>query len=149
MSYRPPIPASVLLLSILLSWVLSRLIPLWHFPIGVFRPIGVTLIIVGIAMAAWKFQLFQKHQTTPSPVEMPTSLITDGLYRFSRNPIYVSYLLIALGFGFSFGSISALLPPVGVWWVLNKYVIPREEQNLHTAFGERYIEYAKKVRRWV
>lgn len=83
------------------------------------------------------------------PFETATVLVREGLYRYSRNPMYVGLLVVAIGAAVVFGTAGAFVPPVIFFFILrNQFVLP-EEVFLHRAFGDTYAAYKQKVRRWV
>ena len=76
-------------------------------------------------------------------------VVQEGVFRFSRNPIYLAFTLIYLGFAFAFNSSWALVFLVPVLVVIDRGQIPREEKYLARKFGEEYFRYKVKVRRWI
>jgi len=100
-------------------------------------------------MAAISAHLFKKAGTGIKPFDEATTLVKDGFYRYSRNPMYLGMCLMLTGSAFLMGSIGALLPiPVFVLIIRNKFVAA-EERFLEASFGERYLEYKSTVRRWL
>ena len=75
-------------------------------------------------------------------------LVIDGLFRHSRNPIYLGLALALLGIALSFGSASPLLVWIGFCLALDQYYIPIEERGMLAAFGADYASYRRRVRRW-
>lgn len=142
-------PPFLLVLAILLSYVVSTLIPgpkLVGLP---FTILGFGAIFAGIGLFVWTIQLFGEHKTTLHPRGKPSSLITSGPYRFSRNPIYLGFLLIALGTSLLFANLLAFVGPVVFFFFITATVLPFEEEMLSKIFGERYQKYRKRTRRWV
>ena len=143
------LPYKLLLLSVASSLVAGYLFPLPEF---IQYPYGLAAsfltVIVGISLGLWVKRTILLHRTTLNPDGQPTSLITTGLFRLSRNPMYVSYLIVAFGFAL-YSAPVALLGPVAYFLYLNYKIIPREEQKLRQTFPVDYTAYAEKVRRWV
>lgn len=107
-------------------------------PIGV----GVVILVVG-----WVH--FFRERTNVLHHRPASKLIRSGLYRFSRNPIYVSGLSLQLGIALLMNNLwIILLIPVSKV-VFDRYVIAREEAYLERAFGEAYVDYKRSVRRWL
>ena len=111
--------------------------------------LGTVLIVSGIAIVAacgWRFGRAGTSVPTSTPT---TALVTSGLYRISRNPIYIALSLVHIGIAAAVDSpwILAMLVPVLV--VINIGVIVREECYLEGKFGEDYAAYRKRVRRWL
>ncbi len=114
----------------------------WY--VAAWAPIGVGVIIL---VAGW-VQFF-RAKTNVLHNKPASSIIQSGLYRFSRNPIYVSGLLLQLGIGLLMNNLwIVLLVPMSKI-VLDRYVIAREESYLERAFGEAYGDYRRSVRRWL
>lgn len=83
------------------------------------------------------------------PFRESSTLMTDGLYRYTRNPIYVSMVVVLIGFAIAWGSLSPwLVPPLFVA-ILTRRVIRFEEAMLTETFGEAYLAYCSRVRRWL
>ncbi len=143
---HPPI---LLILAILAGYGLQQLWALeltnwsgWY--VAAWALIGVGVIIL---VAGW-VQFFRAK--TNILVHKPSSnLIQSGLYRFSRNPIYVSALLMQLGIALLMNNLwIILLVPVSKF-AIDRYVIAREEAYLERKFGEVYLDYKRTVRRWL
>ena len=126
----------------------------WVYPIR-FLPepfrwiLGGLLIGIGIGTilyCAWKFK---KTGTNIEPWKKTSKLISSGIYRFTRNPIYLSFLVIGTGIGFAANNAWILLMMIPLVLVLTHFVIAKEERYLETSFGEEYLSYKRKVRRWL
>ena len=100
-------------------------------------------------MAIWADSLFKKSGTTIIPYEIPTSLVTSGPFRISRQPIYLGMTTILLGETILLGSFITFILPVIFAILMEIIFIPMEEKNLEIVFGEKYLDYKKKVRRWI
>ena len=106
--------------------------------------IGVGVIIL---IAGWL--QFYRAKTNIQPHKPSSNLIQSGLYRFSRNHIYVSGLLLQLGIALLMNNLwIVLLIPVSKF-VFDRYIVAREEAYLERAFGEVYLDYKRTVRRWL
>ncbi|MCG8492485.1 MAG: isoprenylcysteine carboxylmethyltransferase family protein [Sneathiellales bacterium] len=119
--------------------------------IGPLLPFATGLSLAGAGVIAAIYEAW-RHESSGSNVEpwKPTTLIlTDGLYRYSRNPIYVAMVLIYSGVAIAAGSwIAFLLLPLCIF-ILRYHVIAREEVYLEDKFGDIYLEYKATVRRWI
>ena len=112
---------------------------------------GSFMIISGLIIILSAIILFKKYQTTITPLNPSnaTKLITDGIYKFSRNPMYLGLLLVLLG-------ISIILNLTGGFFLiplfilyLNLFQIIPEENAMVDLFKDEFLEYKKKVRRWI
>ena len=110
---------------------------------------GTSLLGLGVVLAVLAAMRFRRAATTIVPHREPDALITTGIYRFSRNPIYLGDLLILAGLALLFDAPLALvlLPVFGV--VLTRRFIAPEEARLRAAFGAAFEDYARRTRRWL
>lgn len=114
-----------------------------------FNLLGWILISGGVSMNLWSAWWFTNNQTTIDPRGDANYLAQEGLYRISRNPMYLGMLVTLLGASVYFGSlISFLAPPLFVWIVTMRFILP-EERALLDCFGEEYRQYQARVRRWI
>jgi protein-S-isoprenylcysteine O-methyltransferase Ste14 len=92
--------------------------------------------------------LFSKHKTTLL-YKKSNSLITEGMFSVSRNPMYVGMFFLLLGMGICFGNIFSIL--TAGWFVvmIHFFCIPIEEKMMENTFGQVYLDYKQKVRRWL
>ena len=111
--------------------------------------IGSLFYIVGVSFIFPAGYEFVKSKNTVITAKPATSLQTSGIYSISRNPMYLGLMLIYLGLTFQFGNWWSLflVPPLII--VMTYRVILPEERYLTRAFGDEYVEYKKKVRRWI
>ncbi len=111
----------------------------------------LTLVLFGsaIAVVSYCFWAFKKIETNIAPWKTTTGLVTSGVYRFSRNPIYLSFVLLGLAIAFGLNNAWILLMLTPFIWVINRFVIAKEEKYLENKFGDEYEQYKKKVRRWI
>ena len=76
-------------------------------------------------------------------------MVTQGPYRFSRNPMYLGLVIALVGLSFLFGTIVPMMVIPLFVWIVSKYIIDVEERALEEAFDQTYLEYKKRVRRWI
>lgn len=105
---------------------------------------GLTIDLISIAA-------FFKRKTTVNPLtpSKTNTLVVEGLYRISRNPMYLGMLLILIGWGIWLGQPLNIVPILLFIWVINEAQIKPEERALREIFGEEYDSYCAKVRRWI
>ena len=107
--------------------------------------------VLAVGITAAGISAFRRHETTVNPrtPEQATSLVSNGIYRFSRNPMYLGFLLLLAGWGFYVSNwAAALLLPVFVIY-MNRFQIRPEERALEARFGAEFEKYAATVRRWL
>jgi protein-S-isoprenylcysteine O-methyltransferase Ste14 len=127
----------------------------WAFPVPLLPPatawiVGGIVTAAGIAVGPlWGIPTLHRAHTTVRPDRAATTLVTDGPFRYSRNPLYLSLTLIYAGIAIIAGSLWALLLLIPVVAFMSLFVIRREEAHLERAFGEEYVRYRTRVRRWL
>ena len=117
--------------------------------VGLRRGLAFALVIGGLLLDGIAAGTFRRLGTPPEPWKPTTALATDGLYRFSRNPIYVGFGITYAGFALAMDSPVALALLVPCLMVIDRFVVVREERYLTTKFGAEYQAYQGKVRRWL
>lgn len=113
------------------------------------RGVALTLIVVGLLLDGAAAGYFRRLGTPPEPWKPTTVLATGGLYKFSRNPIYLGFAITYLGLAIAMDSPIALALLVPCLIVVDRFVIAREERYLAGKFGADYQAYKGKVRRWL
>jgi protein-S-isoprenylcysteine O-methyltransferase Ste14 len=131
------------------AFVLTSLIPLPTVVPSILRAIGFPLVILGFLFGMGAMISFRGSRKTNRSHESATRLVTSGVYRFTRNPVYLGFLLMLVGFPLDRGSYwGILLSPVLIF-LFNRLVIEPEEILLAQKFGDHYRSYRSKVRRWI
>ena len=119
--------------------------------IGMEKILGSVLIISGLIVIASAIILFKKNKTTVTPLDpsRSTKLITRGIYKYSRNPMYLGLLLIIISTTIFYLNIFSITTPIIFYFWINKFQIKREEIFLTEKFGKEYLLYKTKTRRWI
>lgn len=114
------------------------------------RPVGVLVLLAGFLWSAWAFLTFRQHRAEirPSATEHPV-LVTSGPYRWSRNPMYLGGIVLAVGAALIAGTWLMWLVPVVLFLLQNLVIIPFEERSMKRTFGDEYDAYRARVRRWI
>jgi protein-S-isoprenylcysteine O-methyltransferase Ste14 len=110
---------------------------------------GSALMLCGGALILVAAGLFRRRGTTLDPTRAPDVLVVDGLYRLSRNPMYLGMLLVLAGYVVLLDAWPGLLLPLGFFCFMNWWVIPREERAAEGAHGAAYHAYKARTRRWI
>lgn len=136
-----------------LPWAISLLTPRYGWVAGIpgiWNLLGLIPVLVGTIGLIWGVAVHSAQ--SPQGIEMELDrnyLLRQGLYTFSRNPMYLSELVLLLGWVLFYGSIAVLIA-FAVWYAFfNFYSVPLEERTLEAHFGEAYREYKQKVPRWI
>jgi protein-S-isoprenylcysteine O-methyltransferase Ste14 len=142
-------PPVIYLAALLIGIGLNHWRPLRVLPGPWGGVVGVALIVAGVAIMPPVLLRFRRADTPFNPHKPASALITDGPYRFSRNPAYVALTLWYLGVGFLLNNGWVLLWAIPVLLAMDRWVVRREEQHLEARFGEQYLRYKSAVRRWL
>ena len=143
---KPPHIAFTLLIA---SWLLDYFFPQLRFVYGKFRYIGLIIFLAGLSITFNSFYLFKKNKTPIIPGSKPTFVVQSGPYKLTRNPMYLGVTLALLGISIHIGNLLSLLSPLIFFIAMNLVYIPFEEKLMKNLFGKKYLDYRKKVRRWV
>ncbi len=111
--------------------------------------LGVPTIILGLILNVWSVGTLKKKGTSTEFHETAARLVMDGPFRVSRNPIYLSGVILSLGIAVVLGSLITFAFPLLLFLILHRYYIPIEEMRLEETFGREYLEYRQRVRRWI
>jgi protein-S-isoprenylcysteine O-methyltransferase Ste14 len=143
------VPGSTLGASIIIAVVLHYLFPVTTIIPFPYNLLGLVIVGSGMYLVFQSVRLLISHNTTFEAGGNPSSLVTRRPYSYSRNPIYLGFLLIALGTATIFSSLSAFIAPIIFFLVVNTIIIPFEENRLQKNFGIEYERYKGSVRRWL
>ena len=144
-------PPVVMLLTGILMRLASSVMPALAFPIPARVALAVALAVAGFVVASVAFFSFRRVRTTVDPrkPDEATNLVAAGLYKVTRNPMYLGLLLILTGWAiFLANAVAFVFLPVFVLY-LNRFQIEPEERALALKFGAQYAAYRAKVRRWL
>ncbi|GAA5218168.1 methyltransferase family protein [Corallincola platygyrae] len=112
---------------------------------------GLSLCLLAAAICIAAVISFRRAKTTVDPryPEQSNQLVVAGVFNYSRNPMYVGFVLALIGWSLVLGDAWTLLWIIAYWVFMDRYQIRREEQALTAKFGESYQAYCQRVRRWV
>ena len=129
--------------------VLHLLVPVEIVPGLATWVLGIPLAIFSLALFLLSVREFSRHGTPVRGTEPVITIVATGPYRFSRNPIYLSFVLLQLGIALTANSVWILLMVIPTFLYLSFGVIAREESYLARKFGDEYVRYRQSVRRWL
>lgn len=144
---RPPI-----------AWALAvaaGLVLQWAYPLPFLSAamqvgwIGALVFLAGLALLFWAVSTFRRAGTAVQTSVPTSSIVAEGPYRYSRNPIYVAMFIGLVGVSIGFDSLWHLILLVPFYLVIRYGVVAREEIYLARKFGESYLGYKRRVRRWL
>ena len=142
----PPLIVLVLIVSIYFS---SKKIDPINIPLQL--EISIFILSAGILIFVNPVLQFIKSKTTVNPIQFEevNKLVTSGIFKYSRNPMYLGMLMIVLSTSIFYLNIYSILTPILFILWINKFQIKREEEFLIEKFGDEYLSYKKKTRRWI
>ncbi|HEY0877578.1 MAG TPA: isoprenylcysteine carboxylmethyltransferase family protein [Zeimonas sp.] len=147
---KVPPPVVTLVVGVLM-WAVARWLPALDFPVPARGVVASAFAIAGVALVAACALQFRRAGTTVNPMT-PTkasALVDTGLYRLSRNPIYLGDALVLVGWGLWLANLASLAAIALFVGYLNRFQIEPEEHALQTAFGAAFDAYRARVRRWI
>ncbi len=144
-----PIPPPLLALLCLIGGLLLHALSSGPREVFAHHVLGLLIVSGGTGLSFYAAALFQARGTTKNPKGEATALVAEMPYTFTRNPMYLGVTLILFGFAVFFGSIAMLLAPIAFVVIIDRMVIPLEEQNMERLFGAQYTDYQTRVRRWL
>ena len=151
MGSRSPIdlPPVYLLLSLAAMAVFHVALPLARPIDEPYRYAGIVIAGLGVALDAWALVLFLRARTGVIPFSEARVLVARGPYRWTRNPMYLGMAAILLGFAIYLGSVTPFIViPAFMGLITERFIAP-EEDLLEKTFGQPYLDYKARVRRWL
>jgi protein-S-isoprenylcysteine O-methyltransferase Ste14 len=146
-------PVAVTVLTAAGMWATAEVFPTLDVPLPPLwrAAVGVLLVAAGIFVALAGVGEFRRAATTVNPLspEASAHLVTGGVYRYSRNPMYLGMLLALAGWAVALSHLSAPLWLMGYAAYMNRFQIVPEERVLTERFGAVFGEYRRRVRRWL
>ena len=141
------LPPVLVLLHVIAGIILNWVVPV-HFG-HEWGWLGLALLALCFAIIAWAKKLFDAAGTPVPPNQPATAIVRDGPYRYTRNPMYLSFLTGFIGLSLLADAPMMLLMALPLFWFLDQKVIVPEENYLAAKFGDAYTGYRAQVRRWL
>jgi protein-S-isoprenylcysteine O-methyltransferase Ste14 len=142
-------PPLVYLAGLAAGFALEALLPGSSVPAAVRWIAGGLAVLAGIALQTTFIAAFRRKGTAVEPWKPTTAVVTTGPYRLTRNPAYLGMALIYIGIALLSDALWVLVPLPLVIAVIERGVIAREERYLERKFGSEYLDYKRRVRRWI
>jgi protein-S-isoprenylcysteine O-methyltransferase Ste14 len=149
MQPRRLLPPTYFYVAIVLIIVLHVLVPGPQVFSSPWRYLGVIPLILGSAFSVLADQAFKRFGTTVKPFEESTTLVTDGVFRLSRNPMYLGFVLLLAGLVMLLGSATPWIVVVIFPLVMEMRFVRAEEAMLEVRFGDSWLQYKQRVRKWL
>jgi protein-S-isoprenylcysteine O-methyltransferase Ste14 len=130
-------------------WLVSRTLPTLTF--APLRVVAVGMGIAGVMITGLAMMSFWRARTTVNPLKPSSTsfLVTSGIYGFTRNPMYLGMLFVLIGWALYLANVLSFLFLPAFILYMNRFQIKPEERALTTLFGQEFLEYASRVRRWI
>ncbi|HET8865701.1 MAG TPA: isoprenylcysteine carboxylmethyltransferase family protein [Gracilimonas sp.] len=144
-------PVVVFLICLGLIWVIHQFIPNQSFLFKAGKFIGIGLVILGGSIGVLAVIEFAQKSTTLNPhrPENTKEFVQSGVYKFSRNPMYLGLLIVLISPVFYWGNLFTIVVLLLFIWYMNEFQIKPEEEIMEQKFRDEFLEYRKEVRRWV
>jgi protein-S-isoprenylcysteine O-methyltransferase Ste14 len=144
------IPPLLLVLIVAMGMALSAFVVPAALVVPAPQAVATALAVAGVLLALAGVLAFRRHRTTVNPMTpgKSSALVATGIYRLSRNPMYLGFLLLLGGWGVHLANAVALLWLPAFVVYMNRFQIQPEEQALTQRFGDQYLAYCRSVRRW-
>lgn len=144
----PPLPPIYLFLGLVAASFMYAYSPSLNVMPGYLSVLGLGLIALGTMTALFAGMTLRSRGTAVS-FARSSVLVVDGVFRRTRNPMYLALIAILAGAALMFGNIAALAVPVVVFAALALHLVPLEEAKLEEEFGQEYLDYKKQTPRWL
>ena len=144
-------PLFLVAIAALIMWLISLATPGLSLVPGIKNALTVVSASTGFLFCLYGVLHFRKAKTTVNPLNpsSATTLVSTGIYRISRNPMYVGFLVLLLSWAIFLANPYTLIVVILYVPYLNRFQILPEEKALHTLFGDDYVNYTSRVRRWL
>ncbi|MDF3821916.1 isoprenylcysteine carboxylmethyltransferase family protein [Leptospira sp. 96542] len=143
------LPPILLIICIFVMSIVHIFYPLKQLVLYPYNLIGLVFLLSGIIMSMFGSNQFKKRGTTVMTFDEPIKLVQDGLYKYTRNPMYLGFVLFLFGFAVCLGSFTPYSVVVFFVLVTDRWYIKFEETKLKQTFGNEFETYQKNVRRWI
>ncbi len=149
MKTKKILPPTVLLAAFAVMFTLHFLFPLAEIVTGDWRLLGILPLAIALTVDILTDKTFQQAKTTIKPFEESSTLVTNGFYAYSRNPMYLGFVLMLAGSAIILGTLLPWLVVIVFASLMDRIYIRVEERMLAQTFGAEWQTYKKKTRRWL
>jgi len=149
MSAKKILPPTYLLAALALMVALHLLLPGPRLLSGLFTLLGLVPLLAGVAINLVADGEFKRLGTTVKPGEESTTLVTTGVFRLSRNPMYLGFVLVLVGVALQLGTLTPWIVVLAFVVLVDVLFIRPEEDMLEETFGQAFLDYKRRTRRWL
>lgn len=143
------LPPTLFALCLIAMIAVNYFSPITRFAVYPFNLIGIVLFFAGLGISTNGKRHFSRVGTNIMTFSAPDILVTDGLFAYSRNPMYLGFSIALIGAALLLGSLATLIIVIGFVLVADMHYIKYEETQMLNTFGDDYVSYCERVRRWV
>jgi protein-S-isoprenylcysteine O-methyltransferase Ste14 len=144
------VPAPVIFFgALILGFLLNRALPLTLLPSRSAQIAGLIIVVPGFLIGGSGLIEMRRAHTSPDPREPTTALVEKGVFRYTRNPLYLSLFVFFLGIAIFLDTLWLILLFPLLLFVVDRGTVKPEESYLERKFGDTYLQYRKRVRRWI
>jgi len=143
------IPPTYLFISIVIIGIIYFLFPSFKLIKYPFNLIGIIFILMGGMLGGKSAKTLKKHNTTVYFKDKSATVVQDGFFKYSRNPMYLGVMLLLVGLSILSKNILSFIAPVFWCLIVNFKFIPAEEKKMEDVLGKVYLNYKSKVRKWI
>ena len=147
--HRKILPPTWLLIAMLLMVALHFVMPIASIIPPLWNLLGLIPLALGVALNLSADRVFHRARTTVKPFDMPATLVNWGVFRISRNPMYLGFVLILIGLAFLLGTLTPFLVVFLFFAWIDRVYIVFEERALAEKFGAAWSTYKGNTRRWL
>ena len=144
-------PVLLVIIFVAIMWMVADWVPQVQMVIPYKEIVLYGMLGLGFVFSILGVASFRKAKTTVNPTKPKesSSLVQTGIYRYTRNPMYVGFLMVLVGCALYLENVLSLLFCLLFIWYMNQFQIKPEERFLKTLFADEFVSYKKKVRRWL
>jgi protein-S-isoprenylcysteine O-methyltransferase Ste14 len=142
--HPPMLAGALLVITLALHFMLPE-----ERAVGWEQVMGLLFVVFGVGMSSFAAAIFQARETTRNPYGEPAAFVVQAPYTWTRNPMYLGLTTALFGLALFFSSIVMLAGPAVFFAVIDRIVIPREEETMERLFGKDYLDYTNRIRRWI
>lgn len=144
-------PAVQTLIFAYMMWLIDQYSSMGSFSFIFKKTMAIVLFVIGVFIAVIAVVQFISAKTTSDPMHpsKAAQLVTNGIYNYSRNPMYLAILVVLIAWMLALGNFFNIIIVGGFIWYITEFQIKPEENALSKLFGNTYVDYCKNVRRWI
>lgn len=143
------VPAPVFFFGLLfLGLLLNGVFPIKFLPTLPGQIAGIVMVVLGLLIGGSAIAVMRRAHTSPDPRKPTVALVEEGVFRYTRNPLYLSMFVIFLGIALFSNALWLILFFPVLFFAIERGIVKAEESYLRRKFGETYLQYEKRVRRW-